>query len=279
MILVIDSGATNSSWKFIRSDESSQLFKSTGFNLSTSHIEDLNFNQAPELAKKVEKIFFFGAGTGYPARDKILRERLKQFFPNNNFSYIGSDLNSAGIALSNNQKCVISILGTGSNCCVFENNQVIDSINNLGYILGDEGSGFLMGKMILHDYFYQNMDLDNAKKFESQYKLTREELITRVYHEGNKPNTYIASFSSFLINASEDYRTLIATKSLSLFFEQQINQFSKYKNSPHHFSGSISFHFQKIIKELCLKYELKIGNIIQNPIDSLSYSKLIQIKS
>lgn len=279
MILVIDSGATNSSWKFISSDESSQLFKSSGFNLSTSDIEDLNFNQAPELAKKVEKIFFFGAGTGYPARDKLLKNRLKQFFPYHQYAYVGSDLNSAGIALSNNQLCVISILGTGSNCCVFENNQVKDRINNLGYILGDEGSGFLMGKMILHDYFYLNMDNENAHRFESQYNLTREELINQMYHKGKNPNTYIAGFSSFLINATDEYRTFIGTKSLSMFFEQQISQFSQYENSPHHFSGSISFHFQKIIKDLCLKYHLKIGNIIQNPIDSLSYSKLIQIKS
>ncbi|WP_235298280.1 hypothetical protein [Portibacter marinus] len=277
MILLVDSGATNSNWKFMTSEHEFVLHRKEGINLSTGTLEDhdLDFDDVQE--DLVEQIFFFGAGTGQRERELLLDTKLKNKFVNVKSIYIGSDLETAGLALSQGEKCIISILGTGSNCCVFADQSIIKKVQNLGYLLGDEGSGFRMGRDILKMYFYGLMEAQDARLFEHTYKLTRDDLIRKVYHRGKKPNTYVASFCSFLGVSSQDLRNKIARQNLEDFFKDQIGYFKESSQCPLHFSGSISWHFKDIIQDLCTKYGYKLGNIIQNPIDSLTYSKLIEL--
>ncbi|GLR15525.1 hypothetical protein [Portibacter lacus] len=277
IILIIDSGATNSNWKFLNAAEEFEFFKFKGFNLSTSNIDQLNYDVPEKYKSTVSKIFFFGAGTGNKAKESLLKQKLTDTFSNVQQIIIGSDLVTAGLALSNKERCVISILGTGSNCCIFSDNKIEQKINNLGFILGDEGSGFRMGKTILQDYFYHKMSLEDEELFSNKYQLTRDELIQRVYHDSEKPNGYIASYCSFLIDSTPTYRRHVSFSNLDLFFQQQLTYFRGAENLEHHFSGSISWHFKQEIEDLCSKYGYKLGKIIQNPIDSLSYSKLIEL--
>lgn len=279
MILIIDSGATNSTWKIVDSSEKSIIIKSRGFNLSTSDIEDFVIPNKAKPYKSVEMIFLFSAGTDDGQVWTGIKKILSTEFTNCSFYYLGSDLNSAGIALSFQNKSIINILGTGSNSCLFDSTNISEKINNLGFILGDEGSGFQMGKMILNDYFYNMMPSNIHKQFESKFKISREELIRVVYNSDAKPNKYIASFCAFLSMCESDYRDKIARTALESFVQRLALQFDESRHLVHHFSGSISWHFQDILKELYSKYTLKIGNIIQNPIDSLTYSKLIQIQT
>lgn len=277
MILIIDSGATNSSWKFIDASEKSHTFKSNGFNLATAPIEQLSIPVTDLDYTLTQKIVFLGAGTGEESQEARLQERLLDTFHNADNVFIGSDLHSAGLALSFKQESVVSILGTGSNCCLFDGLNIKEGVNNLGYILGDEGSGFSMGKRILQDYFYNKMSTPNKERFEVHFPLSRRALVDKIYLEKTNVNSYVASFSKFLQFSDSSYRRHIAYDCLDDFFTQQLLEMAKVKGITCNFSGSISYHFQDIIKELCIKYNLKIGNIIQNPIDSLTYSKLIQL--
>ncbi len=278
MILIIDSGATNSTWKFLEENRTEGHHRLPGINLSTSSLDQMEFPKNLKINEKVAKIFFLGAGVGDKERENILKEKLGTHFPNSEGIYIGSDLHSAGLALSFNERSVVSIIGTGSNCCVFDQTRIVQKVNNLGFILGDEGSGFAMGRRILQDYFYDKLSPPDRTVFKSRYNITRDDLIRKIYIEESRVNTHVASYSKFLMHCSEEYRNEVAIDILNDFFETQLEQFSEYKDLNHHFSGSVSWHFQDRIRELCLKYQLKIGNIIQNPIDSLTYSKLKQIQ-
>ena len=41
---------------------------------------------------------------------------------------------------------IACILGTGSNTCLYDGEDVTDNVTNLGFMLGDEGSGSHLGK-------------------------------------------------------------------------------------------------------------------------------------
>ncbi len=41
-----------------------------------------------------------------------------------------------------------AILGTGTNSCLYDGNDITLNIDSLGYFLGDEGSGCFIGKRI-----------------------------------------------------------------------------------------------------------------------------------
>lgn len=279
MILVIDSGATNSNWKLIHRDERFLFRRYKGFNLATHPIDHFPDPENLEGVQNAEKVFFFGAGTGHKEREKLIRNKLKSICPASKEIILGSDLFLSGLANCFNEKGIVSILGTGSNCCLFSSNRIEQNVNNLGFLLGDEGSGFSIGKIILQDYFYHQMPDQESQLFQQKYALSRDELITRVYNENNNPNTYIAGFSDFLNHTSEAYRKVTIERSFKKFIELQILDFEDAKQYRCHFSGSIAWYFRDILQELIINYGLKIGNIIQNPLDSLTYSKLEQIQN
>jgi hypothetical protein len=275
-ILLIDSGATNSNWKFIDGKFNEEVLRFQGFNLSTNTIDSFNFPIPDKYIGQISHVFFFGAGTGDALKEKLLKDKLKDLLLGNPKIVVGSDLLTAALALSGGQRSVISILGTGSNCCVFDGQKIEQNINNLGFILGDEGSGYQIGRSILRDYFYNRMPSVDAKIFEEEYKINRNDLIRKVYHEGGQPNKYIASFCSFTKKCSIEYRKAKSHDALGSFFSEQLSQFDNTSKIPHHFSGSISWHFQEDIRELCSNNGYNLGKIIQNPLDSLSYSKIVQ---
>ena len=43
------------------------------------------------------------------------------------------------------------ILGTGSNSCYYDGKDIVGNVPPLGFILGDEGSGAVMGKRLVAD--------------------------------------------------------------------------------------------------------------------------------
>ena len=51
------------------------------------------------------------------------------------------DLLGAARAACGKAPGIACILGTGSNTCLYDGNDVIDNVTNLGYLLGDEGKG------------------------------------------------------------------------------------------------------------------------------------------
>ena len=42
-------------------------------------------------------------------------------------------------------------LGTGSNSCFYNGEEIVNNISPLGFILGDEGSGAVLGKLLVGD--------------------------------------------------------------------------------------------------------------------------------
>jgi len=134
-LLMIDSGASNSNWKFMASEEDHEVLRFKGFNLSTSHIQAFKFDIPEQYVESIQSVFFFGAGTGDFEKEEELKLKLYDLFPNLNTIKIGSDLLTAGLALSSGKECVISILGTGSNCCIFADSRIKEKVNNLGYLL------------------------------------------------------------------------------------------------------------------------------------------------
>lgn len=273
-VLLIDSGATNSNWKFMVEDCGEEVIRFPGFNLSTSNLNSFDFLIPAKYRGQVSHVFYFGAGTGDVQKEVLLKEKLYQVLQGSPKIVVGSDLLTAALALSDGQRSVISILGTGSNSCIFDGRQIEQSVNNLGFILGDEGSGYQIGRSILRDYFYKRMPVEDAKLFSQSYDLSRNALIRKVYYEDEKPNKYIASFCSFTTQCSLEYRRSKALAALESFFSEQLSQFQNTEALPFHFSGSISWFFKEEIKEMCLINAYKLGKIIQNPLDSLSFSKI-----
>ena len=133
----------------------------------------------------------------------------------------------------------------------------------------DEASGNFFGKQLLRSYYFNEMPRNLAKEFEKEYDLSPDTIKENIYRREN-PNTYLASFSRFLIkNKEKKPFQLIIQNGLKRFINHQILQFENAREIPIHFIGSIAFFLEKEIKEALRINNLKMGRIVQRPIDEL----------
>ena len=273
MILIADAGSTKTDWVFIQKDKVIITLKSAGLNPVVISTTEINFRLSKSFedfpkATKVEKIHFFGAGCWNEANCTIIRTALKKHFPNASIQ-VASDIVGAVRASCGDQPGIVCILGTGSNTCLFDGEKVRNGVPSLGYILGDEGSGMYLGRKLIKHYFYQELPEGLHQDFKEVYHLDKEKLIRKVYKEKGA-NQYLASFVPFLSkHRQHPFIQDLLKQVFTQFIERHILKYKEHGVLPIHFIGSIAFHFKSELTNCLLEKELRLGRILQRPIEAL----------
>ncbi len=271
MKIIADSGSTKTSWRIINNDGEIISTETSGINpffRSSDDIErELRENLLP-YTKNVEEIHFYGAGIINSEKAAIVVRALKQMYgeiPVNAYS----DVVGAARSLSGNQAGIVCIIGTGSNACYYDGTNVVDAIPPLGFILGDEGSGAVMGKNLVGDYFKKVMPLKLRNKLQDRFDIVKEDVLERVYKQ-EKPNQYLAGFAVFLSeNLEEKYCKDFIYKNLKAFVIRNVIKLNKSYRLPVHFVGTVAYVFQDLLKNILKEEGLTVGNIIKEPVDGL----------
>lgn len=274
MILVADSGSSKTDWLLALPNQENKKFRTNGINpyfLTEKEIVKILQEQAPEMiaqASAIREIYFFGAGCSSPDRREIVSNALSHLF-STSFISVDDDLLGIAYATCGHEKGLCCVLGTGSNISYFDGEEIHAGKHGLGYVLGDEGSGTWFGKALITDYMYGNMPDAIHNAFKKQYKLTKEEILRKVYLCSNV-GTYLASFARFLDSfRSTPYGQALINKGLQAFIDSNIKsypQFSKYKC---HFVGAIAAFFEEELRALCAENEIHVGKIMKHPVDEL----------
>lgn len=274
MIFIAESGSTKCDAVFI-DNKGNEVSRTALKGLNPQHLsadeikEELAANtNITHLAPKVTTVHFYGAGCSSAAANAIVKEALKSQF-NQATLYVSEDLLAVAHATSSDGAAICCILGTGSNCFYFDGNNAHKSIAGLGYILGDEGSAMDIGKQLVLDFLHQRLPPDIHQKFTTNYALDRDEIIRRVYRCPGA-NTFLAGFSTFVGEniASPHLRQLVKNCFIN-FTQLYIVPYKEATIVPLHFAGSVAFHYQEILREVLDEYQLKVGHIIQRPLDRL----------
>ena len=240
-----------------------------GFNFTHHDMDSLALpSMDRQKAEKILDVYIFGAGYNPDIHAKHLANKLLKAFPNIRVLYMHHDLMAASLATAGHEAGIIGILGTGSNACVYDGLKIQDKMEPLGYILGDEGGGFHIGKLLLNDYFNQRMPDKVSKDFALQYNLTKNDVLNHVYRSENA-KSYVASFAGFL----SDYRNSYTNMILSTVFDS----FIKYLHPLHeknplpiYFVGSIAkIHEHKLLERLHER-KLECKKILKDPMEELS---------
>lgn len=269
MILVADAGGTKTDWRILNGDKIDQLV-TRGYNPNTHELHpflDEVMAHFHTTADQVEKIYFYGASL-YPT-STVFIDALGSRFERAHIT-VNNDLFGSCRSLSANQPAFIGIMGTGSAGCFYDGEKVTIHPPSLGYALGDEGSGALLGRALLKAAFRKKLSSDLLEKFDQTFQLSKEQVYAEVYR-GDHPNTYLASFTRFL-NDHRDHPQIYALlraefESYFTAFFQDMPDLTKY---PFHFSGSIAFHFGDIIREIAVARGYTVGRIVQSPIAGLA---------
>ncbi|MCH2043078.1 MAG: hypothetical protein MK212_02980 [Saprospiraceae bacterium] len=288
MQLIVDSGSTKTIWYLLDQAHNYQTFQTIGYNPNYQSLEeiqkDIKKNLIPVLTvnqSQINVIHFYGAGCGTNKGKSTIFKALQKTFSKELNIKIESDLLASVRATCGHQAGISCILGTGSNSALYNGKTVIDNIPSLGYLLGDEGSGFDIGKRLTHAFFYRKLPKLIEEEFEQTYLLTRDKFIHQIYQE-KMPNRYLASFALFCAKHQDNpfiYKLL--NKCFSNFIEEHILKYEGHQELPIHFIGSIAWHFREIIIILISKYGLKQGRIQKNPFPQLLnfHKKLKKLKN
>lgn len=275
MRLIVDSGSTKTDW--IAIDDSGAIIFETftlGLNpqvLTEYIIEEriINNYDLYQNRKKINKIYFYGAGCGTQPPKELLTKVLSSIFINSDFD-IKEDTYAAVYACCKpSSKAIVSILGTGSNCSYYDGERLHQKVTSLGYVLMDDASGNYFGRQLLRDFYFNKFSKNLSNKFKAEFDLKAEIIKDSLYKKPN-PNTYLAKFAKFLVeNKDLEYSKKLIKKGFILFIENQIEQFDNHKDVELHFVGSIGYYLKDELKEVIDSKNLKLGKVLRRPIEGL----------
>jgi N-acetylglucosamine kinase-like BadF-type ATPase len=273
MILIADSGSTKTEWAFINGQQVVKRIKTIGFNPYYYKAEEFFHVIKNELSgnipdEPVEIIYYYGAGCSTIENCFIVSRALEKLFPGSK-AKINHDLYGTALALLNNEKGIACILGTGSNACLWDGQKVEKGSPSLGYLLGDEGSGTYLGKLLLRGILTGEADYEITSLFYQENKLNFSGTLDILYKLPN-PNKFMSEMAMFIkLYIGHPYCQKLVMQSFQDFVSRHILKFPEAHFVPVSFSGSIAFHFQKFLKIVLAENSIILGKILQEPMEGL----------
>lgn len=275
MKLLVDSGSTKADW--ISIDETGKVLFTTqtlGLNPEVLNEDEIvhRLNDKFDISHNkpnVTHLYFYGAGCGTDRMKVFLTKVFKEYFPNA-VIVVHEDTYAAVYATTpKNQKAIVCILGTGSNCSYFDGAVLHQKVQSLGYIAMDDCSGNQFGRQLLRGYYFNKMPKEIALEFAESYNMEPDYVKHNLYKEPN-PNAYLATFAKFLIRHKDtEFCKKIIDAGMQDFVENYIKQFNNFQEVPVHFIGSIAFYLKEELQEVMTKHGIKLGNVLRRPIDGL----------
>lgn len=273
MILLADSGSTKTDWGLVENGKLVKRLRTSGMNpfqMSEEAItEEIKTHLVPELPGTVlDEVHFYGAGCT-KEKQPIVERALRANLTINGECEVASDMLGAARGICGHKPGIACILGTGSNSCSYDGKNLVKNVSPLGFILGDEGSGAVLGKLLVGDVLKNQMPETVIKRFFEKYKLTSAEIIDRVYRQP-KPNTFLASFVPFLEeNIDEPKIYNLVKESFRSFLRRNVMQYEGWQTLPIGFNGSIAKIYKKPLLEALEEEGMYLGRIIQAPMEAM----------
>ncbi len=272
MILIADSGSTKTSW--VLSDASKKVVgqcKTSGINPFYQTEEEIYNALIKEFELEIsdlKSLYFYGAGCANPEKKDVVLRALKKMWNPYEIS-VDSDLMCAARSLCGRRPGIAAILGTGSNSCYFNGQDIEYQISPLGFILGDEGSGAVLGKKLVADVLKRQLPEHICQAFLENYKLTPAEILDRVYRQPF-PNRYLAGFTRFIHeHISEGSLYVLVKNSFIEFFNRNIMHYKHFGDNRVNFTGSIAWYFINPLKDAATETGFSIGKVIMDPMEGL----------
>lgn len=275
MIIIADAGSTKTEWAVLSVDRHIELqFSTSGHNAAVAaegSLRQLIRTEATiliSLADDIREIHYYGAGCAGEHCRKI-RAELSELFPGAE-CHVESDMLASARALCGHEPGIACILGTGSNSCLFDGERIVANVSPLGFIIGDEGSGAVLGRRLIAHIFKRQFSDEVIKLFSDEYPDTDiPEIIRRVYRS-ERPNTYLASFAPFLSRHIDiEEIDSFVTDEFERFFRFNVMAYDDAHRLPVNFIGSIAVSFRPQLHAAATRCNLRLGNITRTPMPSL----------
>lgn len=273
MIVIADSGSTKTDWCVVEQGQMIRQITTKGTNPFFQSEEEIGNEIAtvllPQLKDSIlDAVYFYGAGCAFPDKIGAVHRAIAAHLEVRNGIEVSSDMLAAARGLCGHEAGIACIMGTGSNSCYYNGKEIEHNVSPLGFILGDEGSGAVLGKLLVGDLLKNQLPTALKEKFLTQFNLTPADIIDRVYRQPF-PNRFLASLSPFLVqNLHEPSIHALVLDSFKAFLRRNVMQYDCQHNRVH-FIGSVAFYYQEVLQQAADEMGVQIGTIVKSPMEGL----------
>ena len=274
MILIADSGSTKTDWCLLASSGKTTRVQTEGMNPYQQTREQLRWVVGecllPQIAKDlwagpITDVWFYGAGCT-PQKAPVVKEVLSSFFRRADV-VVESDMVGAAYALLGKKEGIACILGTGSNSCYWDGEKIVQNVPALGYVLGDEGSGAVLGKRLVADLLKNQLGEDLKEKFLNRFQTTQADIIEHIYRQP-LANRYLASLSVFAAeNIGNEKIVALVSDHFRNFVDRNLKQYPSGLSVG--YVGSIAYFYKDILLDVMNKAGYDDVVIMRSPMDEL----------
>lgn len=281
MKLIADSGSTKTDWSVTSGNNVALSVKTQGINpfhqpedvilgILTSEL----LPQIEPVVASVSEIHFYGSGCN-EANAAVMQALLARVFSDGVSAsgggvrvFVYSDLLAAARAVCGTSPGIACIMGTGVNSCLYDGCSIAANTRPLGYILGDEGSGAVLGKLFLNALYKGFLPQDMVGEFEQWIGMSYQDIITRVYREP-MANRFLAGIAPFI----HDRLDIPAVRGIVVdnfrnFFRRNVVQY-KAASLPVGAVGSIAYFFRDELREAASLEGFTLSRVLRSPMDGL----------
>jgi len=272
MKLICESGATKGDWRVIENGKQIARLLTPGTNVSTMEIETLRtiiMDAAKSLPEgPYSEVYFYTAGVLSKTVMENLKPVMEEAFPGAAID-IQTDLVAAARAACGHAPGIAVIMGTGSNSCQYDGEKIVKHVKSGGFILGDDGSASVIGKLFVCDLIKDLVPEEIAKPFSELFASDYPTIVDNVYHNPGSPSGYLGSMCPFILSHYDHpYIKNLVDGSLQALIDRSLRQYDIDKY-PVGIIGGFGLALKDILEPLFKQNGIRIRAFIPTPIEEL----------
>ncbi len=265
MKIIAESSSTRTEWALVEGCNIVEHAFTTGLNPYFQTRREISHSirlELPEVffKRRWDHIYFYGAGCANVEKIKVIDSSLVAQFKTP--VTVNSDLLGAARGLLVRRPGLACILGTGSNSCLYDGEEIVRSVSSLGFILGDEGSSAYMGKHLIADMLKGIAPVDLTEAFFEYFKVSANMLMDDIY-TNSLPSRTLAKYSGFLAHhLDNEYVYRLVYDAFMSFFTRNIAAY-EYASQPICFVGSTCVLYRDILYRAAADFGVTIEKVIR----------------
>jgi N-acetylglucosamine kinase-like BadF-type ATPase len=274
MQLIVESGATKTKWIVLEKDQVLAQEESQGLSpyfQSTTQIQSIITDVLLKWAMNIRSVFYYGTGVDGNENAQIIQRAFESSIPLLKSIGLFSDMMAAARASCQDREGAVCILGTGANSCIYDGRDIVFQKRGFGYILGDYGSGAVLGNTLVSDFLHDRMPDELMDQWKQNGYDSEHAVILEKTYRGKFPNRYLASFAPF---ASQFQNSPYIKELLHQHFQKFVSYLlnpllASNRTMPISAVGSISFYFENQLREVFENNGYQLSAVTKDPSEGL----------
>ena len=272
LTVIAESSSTRTEWTLVDGGEVVEHAFTIGLNPYFQTRREISHSIRLELPETFFKrrwnhVFYYGAGCSNAEKIKVVESSLVAQFKTP--VTVMSDLLGAARGLLVHEPGLACILGTGSNSCLYDGEDIQRNVRSLGFILGDEGSGSALGRIFLGDALKGVAPANLTQAFFEKFQVTVDDIMDSVYSNASA-NRNLSTYSFFLSeHLDNDYVVSLIDREFTRFFERNVCQYDAYDKLPVAFVGSVATIYSELLLDVAQRYGVHVQKIVRSSMPGL----------